>query len=145
PTCGSSVNFDGSSSTLTLNATDSNDNTFWGLSSGSATAVNGPGNSGFGKQTLQSLNGSVSTGNNNSAFGYASLALCITGTGNSGFGYTTLVNCTGSSNTAVGTAAGATISSGNLNTIVGNNAFNSGTLTGSYNIGIGQNAGQNYT
>lgn len=145
PTCGSSVSFDGSSGTLTLNASDANDNTFWGLSAGSATAVNGPGNSGFGKQALQSLNGSVSTGNNNSAFGYASLALCDVGTGNSGFGYTTLVNCTGSSNTAIGTAAGATISTGNLNTIVGNNAFNSGTLTGSYNIGIGQNAGQNYT
>lgn len=143
--CGSSVSFDSSSNTLALNASDSNDNTFWGLSSGSVTAINGPGNSGFGKQALQSLSGSVSTGNNNSAFGYASLALCITGTGNSGFGFTTLVNCTGSSNTAVGTAAGGTISSGNLNTIVGNNAFNSGTLTGSYNIGIGQNAGQNYT
>lgn len=142
---GSSVSFSGSGTTMSFNLTDANSNTLLGLDCGSTTAVNGSGNTGVGYLTLSSLNGSVSTGDDNSGLGYAVLASNVVGNANTGMGNSALNICTSSANSAYGNAAGARISSGSFNCVFGNNSFNSGTLTGSYNLGLGNNAGNNYT
>ncbi len=143
-TAGASVKFTGSGTTMTLNVSDTNDNTFVGLNSGSVTAINGSANTAIGQQTLQSLNGSLSTGNDNTACGYGALNACVVGTGNTACGATALVVCTGSTNTAVGVDALVAATSSNSCTSVGANCLAS-LQTGSEVIGIGHNAGNVYT
>jgi len=140
-TVGSSVNFAASASQIVLNVTDANNNTFYGLGSGSATAINGSANSGFGNLALESLNGTAGSGSNNTACGYAALALCTTGNNNTAVGETALVGMVaGNENTAIGTASMASVTSGLNNTAVGNNTLNSATAC-SYNLVLGDNAG----
>ncbi len=75
---GNTVMFLGSVSTLTLKASDSNANTFFGDSSG-GTTTSGTANTGFGTSVLTSITTSASS---NSAFGSNSLGNLITGSSN---------------------------------------------------------------
>lgn len=153
---GSSVAFAGSGSTLTLNVTDSTDNTYVGLQSGIASAGSAENsgfgflalancsahvfNCGFGAHALQLCNSdansafgrsslsALTSGIQQSAFGQSSLAATQTSTGNSGFGYATLINY---------------LNGTGFNTAIGHQALE-GLLTGDHNIGLGPSAGINY-
>ena len=121
-TAGSSVSFDATAAEIVLNVTDDNNNTFYGLNSGSSTAVNGSANTGIGYSSLGSLNGSLTTGNNNTGCGYGTLAACTTGVGNVAVGYNSMVIATtAQSNVGVGTGAIVSLSTGQSNTAIGNN------------------------
>jgi hypothetical protein len=98
PTAGSSVKIEGSGSTLTLNVTDTNNNTFLGASCGN-TGLSGNSNGGFGSSILQALTSGtnnfmggrnsgirLTSGNNNAGWGNGSFQNLLTGTGNAGLG-----------------------------------------------------------
>lgn len=121
---GTTVVFSGSSSTMTLNVTDVNNNTCFGLGSGKS-GQSGSSNSAFGFNTLNSL----TSGINNTCIGYSA-----------GVGITTARR-----NTLVGMFSGQSITtSGWYNTAVG---YNSGTnvITGTDNTFLGNEAGTAYT
>jgi hypothetical protein len=82
---------------------------------------------------------SNTSGNNNSAFGYFSLASNQTGIQNTAFGYLSLTYCTASNNSAFGHLSLVNVSTGNYNTAVG--YFSGQTLTtGSNNTLLGSEA-----
>lgn len=122
-TAGSSVSFSGSGSTLSLNVTDSNDNTIVGLSAGNGS-ISGTSNTGVGYTSLHDLTSGV----NNIAYGYGSLGALTTG----------------SYNNAVGTLNSQSVTTGQQNTSMGNQSLTHIT-TGSFNTVIGSNTGNNYT
>ena len=103
PSAGSSTSFSGSGTTLTLNTTDSGDNTIIGLSAGNST-LSGTANCGLGFATLNAL----TTGSNNCSMGYAALDHCTTG------GY----------NLALGLQSLQSLVSGSNNLSLGNSGFN---------------------
>jgi len=141
--CGSSVSFQAAGAAVDLMVTDTNNNTIMGLSAGTSTSVNGSANTGFGNFALGSLSGSLTTGNTNTAVGYAALFGCIGGNANTAVGSLTMEACIGNSNTGIGTNSLTTLSSGDSNNALGNNSL-SGISTGSYNISIGDTSSGNY-
>jgi len=116
--CGASVNFANSGTISTLNVTDGSNNTFVGLNSG-RLGSNTAGNTGFGHSTLSSLNGSITLGTNNCAFGNAALNSNVTGIGNCAFGAVSLANTTGSQNCAFGQTSLGNLITGTQNTALG--------------------------
>ena len=115
-TAGSSVSFSGSGTTLSLNTSDSSDNTFIGLGAGNATAV---------------ANGAAS----NACLGWHALTSITSGGANAGIGLQALASCTtGGGNMAVGQNALAFLTAGNYNIGIGNEAGFNYTGAESYNI-----------
>lgn len=140
-TAGASISFTGSSTAMTLNVTDSNNNTYFGLSCG--TSSSSPTNAGFGNLALRDLSGGSGQ---NACFGYGAGAQITTSSANTAIGYSALIGvAAGSGNTAVGATSLFTLGSSGTN----NCAFGIGTLyslaTGSYNLALGRNAGENYS
>jgi hypothetical protein len=122
-TCGKTVQFTGSSNTVQLNVSDSNQNTMVGFGAGGAV-LTGTGNTGFGYGAANS----VSNGSFNTVMGFGA-ADALT---------------SGSRNTVLGSTAAPIISTATNNTIVGEDAC-SNITTGSNNIVIGRNAGDSIT
>lgn len=117
--CGSSVSFSGSGTTMTMNVTDSSNNTIIGLNSG---------------------NGSI-TGNNNVGLGTVVLDTLTSGDFNVAIGDASINSITsGSSNTGVGVSSIANVSTGSFNTAIGHLAGSGYNLANSSNISIGYNA-----
>jgi hypothetical protein len=147
-TAGSSVSFSGSSSTLSLNTSDSHSNTIVGSGAGNGT-LSGNRNTGLGVGSLAALTSgidntaigyhaltvSTSTGAGNEAFGSSSMALLTTGTGNSAYGAGSLgALLTGSQNYAFGQNAGSSyVGAESSNIVIGN----TGTAAESNTIRIG--------
>jgi hypothetical protein len=108
PSAGASCSISSSGSTLTLNATDTSNNTCWGLFAGNASSTGG-GNSFFGNQAGTA----VTTANYNAGVGWYALNSLTTGNNNACFGssaglqMTTARNCT-----AIGYEALAYLTSG---------------------------------
>ncbi len=97
-------------------------------------------NTASGTGALQLLTPSTQSGNNNSAFGYASLQENTTGQWNTAIGSAALqMNSTGQSNTALGYNALNTNTYGNYNTACGNATLQANTV-GSYNTAHGSGA-----
>lgn len=153
---GKSVSFSGSGSTLTLNVTDSTNNTFIGKSAGAISAGSseccGFGylalsslttqvfSSAFGAHALENCNAdansafgqsasqALTSGIQNCAFGQASISKDQTSIGNSAFGYATLFNY---------------LNGSGHNTALGHQSL-IGLINGQSNIGIGPSSGINY-
>ena len=122
------------------NATSLRNSTFVGYisgqGSGSTNPPSGGNNSGFGCQTLVSLQ----TGQGNTGIGAFSGGNITTGDANTLLGQDTGGSITsGSDNICIGNGSGGSINTGTKNTIVGRSAGNN-LLTGSNNIIIGYNA-----
>lgn len=120
---GASIRFSGSGTTMSLNATDANNNTFLGLLSGNTT-VTGQQNTGIGEAAALGL----TSGGQNTIVGAAAGGSLTTGSTNSFFGF----------------AAGGQLTTGGNNTLLGAQAGNN-LKTGTANILIGRQAGTNYT
>lgn len=114
---GASVLFSGSGSTLTLNVTDSSNNTFIGTTCGNTT-LSGNSNIGLGSNILSAL----TTAANNVAVGRNNLNLCTTGNNNSAFGSAALdFLVSGSDNIGIGDGAGSNYTgSESSNIVIGN-------------------------
>ncbi len=126
---GTSVVFNGSGSTLSLNFADANDNIFVGRVSGSG--LPGPANVGFGTGTLQNLN----TGQWNTAVGFVALNAVSSGQRNTSVGFQSMPTLTtGSTNIAIGYNAGSAFTSSETNNI---NLANDGVVGNSNTIRIG--------
>ncbi len=152
PTSGSSVQFTGSSSTVTLKVTDSSLNTLVGVNSGNGS-LSGSENTGVGSTCLHGLTtgifntafgsrcmSSMQTGSSNTAVGLAALNANTAGNQNCAFGEQALEKNTGSNNTAVGYAAMDGTGSGSSNVAIGNACGNAIT-SGSSNSLLGNGAG----
>ena len=138
-TAGSSVTFQNSGSSSTLNTTDANSNTIIGNPAGNLS-ITGTLNVGLGKNIFTAL----SSGNYNTCIGCLEDTSLTSGSSNSSLGYTALGRITtGGGNSAIGAGALLNITTSNYNTAVGITAINQIT-TGTYNIGIGPNCGANY-
>ena len=87
----------------------------------------------------------VSDSHSNTFVGSNAGNTSVTNTEIAGFGTFALTNITGGSNTACGFGAMNNATSATFCTAIGNRALNGGALTGSYNTGLGYNAGGNYT
>lgn len=122
--CGSTVNFSGSSTTLTMNVTTSAFNTIIGKSSGNAT-MTGTSNTGLGSFAFQA----PTTGGFNAWVGMNALNGLTQGAYNAAFGF------------SAGWTSGQGITQGNYNTFLG--AFSGSNLTGaaSSNIYVGYGTG----
>ena len=83
--------------------------------------------------------GVITTGINNTAWGFAALNSNTTGTDNTAVGFKALNLTTGSNNTAIGSEAGSSISTGNNNVMLGE-ATTLDDNTDSNSIVIGQSA-----
>ncbi len=126
---GTSVAFNGSGSTLSLNFADANDNIFFGRVSGSGSP--GPANVGVGTGTFQNVN----TGQHNTAVGFVGLNALTSGQQNTCIGSQSLnLVQTGSSNVAMGYNAGTSYTSSESNNIV---LKNDGVVAESNTIRIG--------
>lgn len=90
------------------------------------------GNTGIGFQSLTSL----TSGGQNLAAGYKSLASSVGGTANTGIGFNSLTNlgASGNTNTALGSSSAASLQSGNSNVIIGYNSASNYTSSESNNI-----------
>ena len=134
---GATVNFSGSSTTLSLNVTDTSTNTtFIGASAGNSTRT-GTSNTSLGYITLTNL----TTADSCSAFGRASQFHTTTGSFNTSFGSGSLqANTTGASNTGVGYISLSNLDGGSNNIAIGESSGNLYSSTESSNILIG-NAG----
>lgn len=127
---GSSVLFSASGSTVTLNVTDSNQNTILGNGSGNLT-LSGNSNCGYGYQVLQSL----TSGIQNFSGGYDGMQLATSATANCGVGTNNLNKLlTGIYNLAAGTGAGSNYTTNESSNILFNNP---GTITESNTLRIG--------
>ena len=156
-TAGSTVTFQGSGSSMTLNVTDiTKFNTILGLGAGNLT-LTGTGNTAFGYQAGNALtSGSNNTfigaqaglintiGNFNTFVGTLSGSANVGGTNNTFIGYQCGLVNTGSSNTLLGSTSGFGLTTGTNNITLGQNALRNLT-TGSNNIIVGQNSGSAYT
>jgi hypothetical protein len=100
---GSTIKFNASSPNLTLNVTDTNSNTLFGLSAGNAS-VSGTVNSGYSSQSLTALTSGVG----NSGYGARSLVAVTSGSYNLALGYGAgSAYVTDSSNISLNTAGSA--------------------------------------
>src|SRR5690554_3541929 len=119
----------------------SENNIFFGMSSGVATTNYGPGNTGIGHETLK-VN---IDGKRNAAFGYQTLQANTSGNDNVAVGYQALFNNTnGDGNVANGYQALHHNTIGNNNVANGYEALKSNT-TGNYNVANGYRALRNNT
>lgn len=110
---GSSVSFDGSVSTLSLNFADGQDNIFFGRVSGSA--LPGPANVGVGTGTFQNIN----TGQWNTAVGFVGLNSITSGERNCSLGFQSLPSLTtGTRNVAIGYISGSAYTSSESNNVL---------------------------
>jgi len=136
---GSTVGFDNTGTTSTLNVSDANENTIIGNIAGNAS-ITGTSNVGLGFASLHNLTsgsqniavgqqslGSLQTGSSNTVVGHSAMINCVSGSDNCAFGLDTLASNDGSDNTAFG--------AGNLFTLT----------TGSGNVAIGFAIGSGYT
>lgn len=129
---GSTVNFSGSGSTLTLNLADSNQNIIMGSASGNGT-ITATNSSGFGYNVMPGLTSGVG----NSGFGASSLHAVTSGTNNSGFGRGALNGIqTGVYNAALGDNAGSGLTGSDSSNIMIGPAVN-GTAGDNNTIRIG--------
>lgn len=113
PSCGSSVKFAGSGSTLTFSVSDAHSNVLIGFEAGNLTL----------------------TGGSNCGYGFTSLSALTTGATNSGYGYNTLDALkTGARNLALGYFAGSGYTGAESSNIL---LANNGTLGESNTIRIG--------
>jgi hypothetical protein len=120
---GGTAKFTGSGTTLTFTATDSNNNTGFGLSS----LTNGV------------------PGTFNSAFGGGALSACSTATNSTAIGFVSLNSShSDNDNTAIGFGSLIDLNGGNQNNALGSRSLQL-LQTGSNNIGIGYEAGNNYS
>lgn len=143
---GASVKFDGASSTLSLNVSNSNDSIFLGRVSGAA--VSGTNNVGVGVGTLQNINGSgqqntavgfvglnqLTSGAQNTSVGYNCLTSGTTFGGNTGVGSQCLTSCTGDYNVGVGWQVLQNLTSGAQNVVVGHTSGFNYTGAESHNV-----------
>jgi hypothetical protein len=131
-TNGSTVNFTGSGSTLTLNITDNTlDNMLLGYGSGNPT-LSGHDNTAYGIDTLQS----ITTGYANNAFGEGALASLTVGYANVAIGVNNLYNLvSGINNISIGNTSGTNYTSLESNNIIIGNA---GAPSESHVIRLGQ-------
>lgn len=141
--CGSSVKFVNSSSTSTLNLTDSLGNVFLGLSAGNAS-VSGANNSGQGKLALASVGSAdsncglgstclttLTSGANNCAVGVVALQNLVSGNNCVGIGHAAGQSYTSSesNNICIGSGVTGTVSESNV-TRIGNGSTASCFITG---------------
>lgn len=128
---GSTILFSGADSTLTLDLSDSNFNTFLGSSCGNVNITTGSTNTGVGAESF----GSMTSGTHNTGIGVSVLEHITTGTSNTALGYNTGASLvTGGNNILVGTNSGsAYTSSEDSNIIIGA----SGAVAESNTIRIG--------
>ena len=135
--CGSSVSISGSGTTLTLNVSDSSENTFVGQDSGNSS-LSGIDNVGLGVSSLSSL----TTGGYNTSIGTTSSQSITSGAYNVSIGYQSGKNLlTGSGNVIIGgVSAGTNYTGGeNYNILIG---YAVPGVTGENNvIRIGNSAG----
>lgn len=147
--CGSSVSFANSSSTSTLNVTDSSNNTFIGLDSGNSGVVSG---GGINSTCLGYLSGNnLSNGSQYVFAGYGCGRYIISGSNSVGIGYLSLNGTNTSSpfnvsasDVAIGYKSMTSITNSSSNVAVGQSTLQN-LLTGSNNVIIGSNTGYNYS
>ena len=156
-TCGSTVSFSASDSTILLNVTDSLSNTSIGFSSGNPTAT-GASNTALGEYSLSSVTSgaeNIAIGNaslfrgqfvtQNISIGVNSLNNLITGSYNTAIGQNSLFSSTNdSSNTAIGSNSLFTLDGGTSNLGIGFSSLQF-LQAGSNNLAIGNLSGVNYT
>lgn len=156
-TCGSTLKFAGSGTTLTLNVTDATFNTQIGNSAGSLTQ-SGSNNTALGYVSQTALTSgsnnnavgyfslvAVTSGSDNQAFGSNALDSVTSGSRNIGIGSSTLQGITGISDCiAIGHNSLTTASSGARNHGIGSYSLDAVT-SGNDNIAIGYNAGTEIT
>jgi hypothetical protein len=135
--CGSSVLFSNSSSTSTLNVTDSLQNTLIGANSGNST-LTGAANCGLASAALSSL----TSGHSNTAIGWSSGISITTGIFNVSLGDTSFYNpaaaCTGSYNLILGSGTGTNYTTSESSNILLNHA---GVVAESNVLRIGNGTG----
>ena len=132
--CGSSVDFSATGSTVSLNVTDSNDNTIIGKGSGNGS-ISGQNNNAFGFGTLSNL----TSGDSNFAAGLDCLTLLTTGDANCGLGTGSLDQLTtGSYNCCLGENSGQNYTSSESSNVLINHP---GTAAESNVLRIGSGTG----
>jgi len=142
--CGSSVSFTAASATeMDLVVTDASSNTIVGQGSGSAGAILGSSNTGFGTTVLAKLNNA--SAQFNTAVGYTAMFSNVAGADNTCVGAFSFTNGTGSGNTALGFQCLSSAVNANNNTCVGNSSLQN-LGTGGNNIVISDvNGASSYT
>ena len=142
--CGSSVSFTAASATeMDLVVTDASSNTIVGQGSGSAGAILGSSNTGFGTTVLAELNNA--SAQFNTAVGYTAMFSNVAGSDNTCVGAFSFTNGTGSGNTALGLQCLSSAVNANNNTCVGNSSLQN-LGTGGNNIVISDvNGASSYT
>lgn len=120
---GSSVSFDGAGNILTLNVTDTDNNTIIGADSGRLAG----------------------TGTLNTVLGQGSFTAFTTGTANTIIGAASATSITtGINNTIIGQASAVLITTGGFNTVVGKSSL-SALTTGNTNLVLGISSANSYT
>lgn len=134
PTAGSTIQFNGSGTTMLFEVTDGDGNTILGNGSGNGS-ITGNSNSGFGALVFTEL----TTGNDNVAVGGGALTILEDGDNNTGVGVGSLVDLvSGSNNTALGTNAGSNYTGSESSNILINN---DGVIGDSHTLRIGSATG----
>jgi hypothetical protein len=109
------------------------------------TLTTGFQNTAVGSNNFGAGSGSATTGNSNSAFGYASMYSLTSGSSNTAYGQSSLyANTTGGSNTAIGLQALSSNTTAPNNTAVGYQSLYSNT-TGDTNVAVGYRANYSNT
>lgn len=137
---GSTVLFDASGNTITLDVTDTNNNTIIGEGSGNAT-ITGADNTVLGADSATD----VTSGIRNTIIGSTVAPSMTEGEDNTIIGYSSALDLTeGINNSIYGSSAGLSLTIGSVNTIIGQGSA-TGLIEGSNNLILGSAVGNAYT